>query len=674
MEQLEVMPAGRTHWQTRPLVFAATALLWLGLLATVGSPDLLAWAAQTLPNLLLVLVASALLYVVPGLALLQLLRVTIARDWAEKLALAVGIGIALPPLLLELAHLVWLPWSRWTTLGYILLSLLVLVVSTHRRPDKLEAIRPSRWTWHSVLLSGLLTAALAVRFYITRDLPVGLWGDSYQHTMMAQLLVDHGGLFQSWEPYAPLATFTYHYGFHANVAFFHWLTGVPVTESVLLVGQLHSTAALTSAYLLTTWLSKNRHAGLWAVALTGFLNTQPFYYVNWGRYTQLTGQVILPALLVLWMAMLERKRWSWRLIALTATVTACLMLTHYIVTIFAALCLGAYVVLLIVRRPQRELLLSVIGRSATAALFAILLTGPWLINTLQGYLGRNVAGFVDQRVGADRLAELSVLTSVIPFYLKAVVVGLAAVGLLVALVRRDWRVALCAIWTLLLIFAVVPHIVGLPGTGVVTSFAAYIALYLTAIPLAAYALGFAHALLLSSQPGLTTGAVVVAVLTLTVWGIRWQQHVIDPKFQLFTPADAAAMAWIREHTPADATFLVNMFPAYGGTLFAGSDGGWWIPLLTKRQTTLPPLTYGSERGAQPDYAQRVNELGYALRDDPLPSDKAIAVIRDAGIDYIYSGAHSQQADKLNVSALRNHPAFRVVYEQGGVTILAVEPP
>ena len=105
-------------------------------------------------------------------------------------------------------------------------------------------------------------------------------------------MVDHFGLFDSWEPYAPLITFTYHFGFHANIAFWHWFTGTPVPDSLIVVGQIHNTAALLLAYVLTNILTGDRRAGLWAAALTGFVNTMPVYYVNWGRFTQLTGQLI----------------------------------------------------------------------------------------------------------------------------------------------------------------------------------------------------------------------------------------------------------------------------------------------------------------------------------------------------------------------------------------------
>jgi len=44
-----------------------------------------------------------------------------------------------------------------------------------------------------------------------------------------------------------------------------------------------------------------------------------------------------------------------------------------------------------------------------------------------------------------------------------------------------------------------------------------------------------------------------------------------------------------------------MLFAYGDSVIVGSDGGWWLPLLARRQTTLPPINYGSEQGVRADY-------------------------------------------------------------------------
>ncbi len=670
MEKVAAPALRDSAWRMDRWLPLVVGLLWAALLAAFAG-DAFRWGVSHLRQGLSLLVSIGALYLVPGLLVQRYAWMTHARSWPQRVAVALGIGVALPPLLLLLAALIRLPWNRVTTIGYVLLAAIALLASSRRNRDAWRDLwRRSGWrpATHGLIFSGLIAVALLARMYVVRDLPVGQWGDSYQHTMMAQLLVDNAGLFTSWQPYAPLVSFTYHFGFHANVAFFHWLTGAPVTHSVLLVGQILNVAALTGAYALTTRLTGSRIAGLWALALTGFYNTLPAFYVNWGRYTQLTGQVILPILLLAWIALLEAPRRDWRRIALAAVLTACLMLTHYIVTIFAALLVGAYLLALLLRARSRPEALTLLSRAAIAAAIALALALPWLINTLDGNLKRNVAGFVSQQVGAERIASEAQLPALPPLFLKGPILLLAACGLLLALRRRKWRAALPVAWTLLMLLVVMPHVVGLPGSGVVNAFTASIALYVPVIPLAAYALGVSHTLIGMWRPRAARWLTTAALIVLSVWGARWQQRLIDPYFQLFTPADDAAMRWIREHTPPEAVFHVNMFPAYGGSLFAGSDGGWWIPLLTGRASTLPPLTYGSERGEPPDLYRQVNELGYALREHPLPSDEGIRLLRARGVTHVYLGAHVGQADPIDAAALRDHPAFRVVYEQDGVII------
>ncbi len=673
VEQIAIQRPRRRALSLRGLALGIGLLLWGLLLWGLGSSSIIEWAARSAPQVFGLLLLAGTLYLLPGLALLRLCWPDTELSWTEELALACGISIALPPLLLQAVRLVGLPWDRGMTLGYVAVAFLVPTLAWGFQHG--NGVWRSRGLdfWHTGLVLGSIGVAVLVRLYVVRDLPVGMWADSYHHTMITQLLVDNNGLFSSWEPYAPLVTFTYHYGFHANAAFFHWLSGVSVPKSVVYAGQFVNIASLASAYVLTTRLSGNRHAGLWAVVLTGFINTLPAFYVNWGRYTQLTGQVILPVVLVCWMAGLEAKVWSWRRSSLAIVTTASLMLTHYIVTIFAVLFLGLYVLLLVARAPRWPEVRSVLGRSVAIASLAALLALPWLLNTFQGYLTRNVAGFVVHRANAEYAASVSNLMPITPFYLTGAILLLAGLGTFFALAQRSWRILLFPVWSVLLILVAVPRVFGLPGTGVVSMFASYIALYLTVIPPAAYALGVGQSWIIAWHSRLGYLVAALGVIAASTWGIRWQQGLIDPKHQIFRPADAKAMEWIRRHIPPDALFLVNMEPAYGNTMFVGTDGGWWIPLLTNRQTTLPPMTYGSERSMPPDYSRRVNAFAFALQEHPLPSDEGIRLCREAGIQYIYSGAYSKQRDKIDVEALRQHPAFQVVYDHDGVVIFALEP-
>lgn len=232
---------------------------------------------------------------------------------------------------------------------------------------------------------------------------------------------------------------------------------------------------------------------------------------------------------------------------------------------------------------------------------------------------------------------------------------------------------LLPVWGQLLIVLVVPQVVGLPGAGIVVWFTIYIALYLVALPLAAYPFGLFQTLLEQWRPRLASAATILMVLVVTLWGVRWQQSLLAPANQLFGPADEPAMAWIRNNTAPDALFLVNMIPAYGDSLVAGTDGGWWIPLLTQRRSTLPPITYGSEQAEDADYAERVNGFAAALREHPLPSEEGIRLSREAGVDYIYvgGGEHSGQTDAFQLDTFRDHPAFQIVYERDGIAIVAL---
>lgn len=687
-----------------------------------------AWSLQSLGQLTVIGVVVTALYALPGLAVLSLLWSSSTRPLrpAERFALALGIGVALPPLFLLIFRLIGLRWSASATLIYIGLALAILFATSWRKyDDLLDALRSRQFiTWDIVLLVALTFLAVIARLYATRDLPAGLWGDSYQHTMMAQLLVDNGGLFSSWRPYTPLATFTYHFGFHANVAFFHWLTGIPMTRSTVVVGQLLNAFAVPLAYVLISRLiamgqsradpndeARRAVAGLLAAALTGFANTQPAYFTNWGRYTQLAGQIILPVVVVCWINLMERRDvWSraalrcyWPMIALTASVTACLMLTHYIITFFAALFVGSYLLALILREPNRRTLRNIAVLGSATALTALILALPWVRNTLSGGLVRNTTAFVSGAVGSDRVAAYSALLPVTPFYVKSWILALGVGGLLTAIARREWRVVMLGVWTALLILCVTPQTFGLPGAGVIDNLTGYIALYLTIIPLAGYALATAlHWLLrmlkratesresegmqrltsVTGRPVAQAGLAGVALLGLCFSGLTWHDDVIDYNFQLFTAADEHAMGWIKANIPTNARFLVNTIPAYGGTLVAGSDGGWWIPLLAGRQSTLPPLTYGSEGFERPDYYDEVNGFAARLRGKPLTDGSPTRIdlttsdnleaLHEAGVTHVYRGAHAapgpESADHIDTNALRHSSDFRLIYDHDGVLI------
>jgi hypothetical protein len=676
----------------------------------------LAWIAQSPGPLIALCVACGALFLLPGYAMLGALwpRDRHRLTSAERFAAALGVGIALPPLLVYVSHLAGLAWSPVATWLYVGLAAAATLIPTGVRALRDE--RPSGYwrasgalAWELWLLVAITLLALLVRLYSVRDLRAGLFGDSVHHTMIVQLLLDNGGLFDSYQPYAPLSSFTYHFGFHADVAMFAWLTGTPATQGTLVIGQVLNAAAVPLAYLLTSrivgaTLGDHRPpmaavAGLWAAALTGFVNLMPAFYVNWGRYTQLAGQLILPVAVAGWVTLLERAstarvRQQVGLIGLCALLMASLMLTHYTVALFGSVMVGSYALALIARAASLRGTARLLVPATFGIGFAVAIVGPWIATTLAGGIARNT-GLILAGTDAARIATYAALTPITPTYLKTWMIALAVAGLLIALARRDWRPAIFAVWSALLVLLVVPHTIGLPGTGVVDQFAVYIALYLTVLPLAGYALAagqdWAAAVLARlpssgasalARPPIQRALTALAIGAVCVWGVSWSQGVADHSQQLLTPADEHAMAWIRDNVPVDARLLVNSFPAYGGTLIAGTDGGWWIPLLAGRQTNLPPMTYGGERWESSTYYSEVNGLPEALRGRPLRDGTPVRVdltvpanlqlLRDRGIDYVYSGANPtpgpDRADRIDAAALRTSVDFRLVYDRDGVQI------
>jgi hypothetical protein len=688
----------RLEWWPPVLLAVVARAIWL-----FDDLRLLLWAMMApLADPLTALAATALL-LLPGLALLRLLWPAVLAP-AERWSLALGVSCATLPLLVFLGHLLGWRWGSWSCWGFLALCAAVLVWPS-RRVSWRAAWRPDR---PFLILLAITLVTAAVRLYAARDLPVGLLGDSYHHTVIAQLLVEHGGLFSSWQPYAPLTTFTYHFGFHSGVAWLHWLSGTPVTRGVLVMGQLESALAAPLAYLLTRRITGSERAGLWAALIAGLVSTMPAYYLNWGRYTQVAGQAILPAVCVAWVTLLDGviarggpRGPLVRLGVLTALVTAGLILTHYRVAVFAACFALVYAVYLLLvqlgRRADphgaeepktvdaqqrlRSLALTFVrlaGAGLAAGGAALLIVAPWLLRLQEGKLLRIGSNMISTNIGVGETNSLPPLAIFFSVYAKSYVVGLALIGALLLAVRGRWRGLTLVGWAGLVWLSANPYLLGLNGAGIITSFAVLIASYLVLAPLAAAAIDISCEWA-ARTPGaarvLTRAQHQVGGLML-LWSLSWQQRHAAPEFQIFTPADQQAMDWIRNTTPPDAMFFVNSFTAYGGSLYVGSDGGWWLTFMSGRPSSLPPITYGSEAGERPDYARAVNATNATIQRNPVDAPATAAALHAAGYTYLYDGPTAVglpqgQTEYIDPAALARSPLYELVYQQGGVTIWRV---
>jgi hypothetical protein len=527
--------------------------------------------------------------------------------------------------------------------------------------------------WPDLALLLVLALVFGVRLLAVRGLDAPLWGDSYQHSMIAQLLVDNGGLFQSWEPYTGIDRFTYHFGFHSAVAALQWLLKMPAAEATLWLGQLLNGLAVLAIYPLAVRLTGSRWGGVWAVLLTGLLSPMPMYFTNWGRYTQLAGLAILPAAIWLTWEAVELPRRSRWLLVMVALVVGGLALTHYRVLIFYVV----FVVALALVSLPRGALLETLLRLGWVALGAGLLFLPWFVNVFGGntlrILGRTVSVPAAQLrpYAVESNATGSLDTYLAPVWWLAMLLGLG-----MGLWHRRRGVLLMAVWLLLLLLAANPAWLSLPGTGVVTNFALFISIYLLAALFSAVLV--VHLIRPVADRVWFSLLLLLLVAGLGLWGARERLGDLDPQSHaLVTYPDLQAADWLRHNTyPADR-FLVNSFPAYGGSLIVGSDGGWWLPLLAGRQNTVPPLTYGSELEPGEPYRQQVEDLAH-LAQTRDPDDPALLdLLRQQGVTHVYVGQRQGRVNYngpnlLDPGKLLASPHYRPIYHQDRVWIFEIQ--
>lgn len=633
--------------------------------------------------------------VLPGLALLALARCR-PPDPFVHLGLAVGVGLATQPLLYLWASVVGLAVSAWTWLLLLAAAGAVLAWRWRASSRRLPAGEP-RFGLAQWAMLGLLACALAARWWVVRDVTVPLWGDSFQHSLQVKLFLLDQGLPPDWRPFADLATYSYHFGLHAGVATLTWLTGLPVHRALLLAGQLLMVLQLLTAYALAAGLTGRPWAGVAAALAAAGLSPMPAYFVNWGRYTQLAGQVLLPAaaLAAVWAAQsLRASGWrhvaAWRGVLLAGWLVAGLALTHYLVMVFFVAFAVAWVLVgtavaaagddeggsSVADPPEAKTPISAwlraclarIGGLLPVAVVSLALVLPWVPRLLGGHLDEMAGQLMTTRVATDvyGIAGPALVWgswSAVDRHLGLPLLAALLLASVWGLLRRQSAVLLGWLWAGLMLLVAYPGALGLPVSGLVKDFTVVIGLYLPA----GLVLGAAWAELVSAAQPRWPRAAWMALLGVVLLGglLAWRQRdVVDPTYLLATRADERAADWIRAHTPSDAVFLVSSFDAFGDTVQAGDDGGWWLPVLADRRTTVPPITVGIERGGDPGYRERVNDLARACRAD-LDGRACRTGLDQAGVAYAYVGPTGRALPRDQLAA---SPDWREVFADGDARV------
>jgi hypothetical protein len=657
-------------------------------LAVVAAP---LWLAGGAPRFALALL---LLLFAPGYLAERALRQEWPAPALVRPALWLGLSLSIVPLLYLWATTLRLPLTAGALTALAAACALALFVLLWRRPPL--ARLPGRNERLPLLACGLvLLVTFLLRFANIAGLALPLWVDSVHHALLVRVAVETGFVPLDLRPYLPIAELPYHWGYHVLVAASVLLGNAPIPQAMLWAGQaLNALHALTAAALaLALWRSPL--AALLAAVAVGLVSLMPAYYVTWGRYTQLTGLLVLPPLVVAWLQALRRP--SWRALLLAALLGAGLALVHYRVLVFGAPLLA----LLWAGRPQTAgaevhqggQWLAVGGRErsehgglrsavASAAsrlrsvigglwpmialgLLATLLTAPWLLLLARRVLLPAVEA-PGGLVGGEGPNTLS--AGLLWVGQNALLFALAGLGALGALWRRHSMGLALLGWLAAMVLMANPQVVRLPPVWLLTNDALAIMLFLPAglligalaLPLEAWG-----RFLRPPRRAWYCASLVVATLAWGAWGAWGLRSVVNPRTVLADAADVRAIAWAAANTPPDARFFVSSVGWLPGVARGGDAGSWLLPLVGRWTTVAPPIfVYGP-----PDYVRDTLALQREVVALPTSEPRALlAWLRARSIGYVYVGAHNSP---LAADALRAEPGFEQLYSEGGATIFRV---
>ncbi|MDQ3707673.1 MAG: hypothetical protein M3437_21060 [Chloroflexota bacterium] len=609
-----------------------------------------------------------LLLLLPGLALLVWLPNSLSAG--QRLLAAPGLTALALPVFFLVTRALGLKMGTvqmWLLLivcaGFLAAGLWRLKPKLSLRGIKLE----DAVFWS--LLLGVLAATIISRFVSLRDQVGGIGIDAYHHTMISQLFVEQGGIPANYQPYAPLASFTYHYGFHSLAASVAWLSGRTSPGDMMLLmpqmGQIADTLPVLTLTLFAWKALGDRWAGLAAGALAGVFSIIPAFYVNWSRFTQGLGLALLPLAWILLMEVLDRaplrrqtaantstpapadgkqatstspaapdnRDVTWQLALrqsgpyMLAVIGASgLALAHYRVAAIYAVFVALYVLWRIAKSIRQKASTGEVvvpaRRVVTVAVLSAATLLPWVVNLRSNFAIKQVsrgctperASYYDivERIGADILYHPSL------YLLCALSLG----GIGWAIKRRDLLPLLPAFtWLLVLLYSnpcLFP--INVPGAGyldlVTVVSGAWVPLCLMAgYPLARFARWAVS--LLDATPGarqrawrLASGGLIGAVVLLCGFasGMQLAPVVVKDNKPYLTPGDVNVLTWMRDNLPRSSYVLAEPFAFGWSHDVLGTDAGIWVPYVAGVPSSVPPMTAYNERPIDPDYIAKLTNL------------------------------------------------------------------
>ena len=639
------------------------------------------------------LLAIALL-VLPGFALLRLGVPARELGLISRITLAPGVTTALCVLMFAWSKLVGLKFGPVTPWLILVAALLALLAPWRR----------DRWRWTNwisgwrlprgpignwlagIALIVVLAVLLILRFNSTRGWMVPPGIDSPNHTVVVQLLLEHGGLFDSWAPYSDAETFTYHFGFHGLAALFAWMSGSDAVFAVFVMARVMGACATAALFGLVRLWTRSSWAGVFAAAFWELNSQHLLVFDLAGRWTALAGLAVLPSALVLLSLFLraEGPPQKWRLGSLCAMTSAGIVLAQYkfavIFTVLAiALFCSRFIAALLNAHPSRRArIVEICVRAFAIVAVTSFLVAPRLTAVMQTRTGHALNRILIEAPPptAPRMNARALFLSEVANRQQVLVLSLALLGGLAILRQR--REALWFVIGWAAVAAVMdPSLIGLHRAGLIDQDNWTIAFPNAIAALAGLAIGTACEGVKRPRDLAWNGALFTGALLLCGWAAFRLLPV--PEFARFVLAeDLPAMQWIKTHVPENEKIAGRGFIHNGRVL--EHDAICWVPYFTRHMTNGTLVAAMEKIPNAPREQARSFTVGMYVRDMSTP--ESAAWMREQGYPWFYSGANAPAVhavtpgeradrDRKLLEQMSRNPALELIFAAGAARLYHV---
>lgn len=497
----------------------------------------------------------------------------------------------------------------------------------------------------------------AFYLFLYRDLFAGLGSDSMHHTLISSLFISNGEIPKNYGVYAPVQTFSYHFGYHSFVAAMTWLSGIPTRLMIIITGAIMLGFASLAGAAIVYFLTKKIFASLIASAVIGIIYVFPSYSLLWGRYPQLMGTILLMIFLLAILSWDNKLHFSKNFLPHMVIITTAFLYSHYRIFIAGGLLTLIYLTIrknlwFEVKKYFLHWLMVPIG--------SITISSPWLI---QLFLSHK-KGYASERVISNELFySLERLGNVFfEEYQTWFLIIICVVILTVGSIKGKKMFIILSLWVSLLGILSSPMFLAEfmdPVTLIISSYVPIILVLGVTIE------QFHKIIKIKYNSSLFNIILSISIVAGGMTGLnRWGKiSLLEHSF--VTSDDIEAGEWIKDNTDDSAFFMISTFQfPLNKNLIIGLNGGYWLPVIAERKTIVPPMGYNIERMIYPDAEKKTAEFHNLSKN--LVSAETIEILRENGVTHIYLSKNDNLIkDQLFLKSLN----LKVIYQNGNVQII-----